>query len=660
MRARLRRPSLLAKFSLLSLLVIAALGVGIGSALHARIEHRALAEATHLTDAIVRVGLKPRLKAEDLRGYLSLKRLNELDDELQRSAFRDLEISRVKIFNRSGMIVYSDDRDIVGEMHPDSPGVVSALRGNTERHVKVGVNDDGEGVQVLEVYVPVRLSGSTTPDAVFEVYRPYTPVAAAIADDSRRLYLLLAGGFALLYATLFRIVAVASRRLRHQALHDGLTDLPNRTLLYERMEDAIAEVRRGDGMAALLLIDLDRFKEVNDTLGHDHGDELLEEVAERLRGAVRRGDTLARLGGDEFAVLLCGVPDRGAVVDAAARLQAAISLPFALRGVVAVLDASIGIALCPDHGEDVNLLVQRADVAMYEAKRAQTRIETYAADRDPYSAERLQLLGELRTAIEAGQLVLHYQPKVALGSDRVTGVEALVRWQHPRHGLLGPGEFVPLAERTGAIGDLTRWVLDTALAQCRAWRDAGRDIPVAVNLAAPNIVDAALPELVAALLARWDVPADRLECEISEHTVMADPRRALDVLERLRRQGVRLSLDDFGTGHSSLAYLKRLPLDEVKIDRSFVMGMAEDGNDAAIVRSTIDLARHLGLEVVAEGVESEAVMRDLAELSCDVAQGFFLSRPLPADQLDEWLAAYDVNVSLRGPARKPSSSSGSS
>jgi EAL domain-containing protein (putative c-di-GMP-specific phosphodiesterase class I) len=304
-----------------------------------------------------------------------------------------------------------------------------------------------------------------------------------------------------------------------------------------------------------------------------------------------------------------------------------------------VLDASIGIALCPDHGRDVNLLVQRADVAMYEAKRGRTRIETYSEDRDPYSAERLQLLADLRAAIHDDQLVLHYQPKVTVGSDRVLGVEALVRWNHPTLGLLPPGDFVPLAERTGTIGDLTRWVLDRALEQCRAWRDDGLDLTVAVNLAAANIVDGGLPDLVGELLERWDVPGDRLECEISEHTVMADPRRAIDVLERLRALGVRLSLDDFGTGHSSLAYLKQLPLDEVKIDRSFVIGMSEDSNDAAIVRSTIDLARHLGLKVVAEGVESEAVMRDLADLSCDVAQGFFLSRPLPADELGAWLQA---------------------
>jgi EAL domain-containing protein (putative c-di-GMP-specific phosphodiesterase class I) len=303
-----------------------------------------------------------------------------------------------------------------------------------------------------------------------------------------------------------------------------------------------------------------------------------------------------------------------------------------------VLDASIGVALCPDHGDDVHVLVQRADVAMYEAKRARTRIETYAQERDPYSAEKLRLLGELRTAIDGGELVLHYQPKVAVGTDTVLGVEALVRWQHPTRGLLPPGEFVPLAERTGAIADLTRWVLDTALAQSRAWRDAGLDLTMAVNLAAPNIVDEALPDLVKALLERWGVPGDRLECEISEHTVMADPHRAISVLERLRALGVRLSLDDFGTGQSSLAYLRRLPLDEVKIDRAFVAGVVGDAYDALIVRSTIDLARNLGLEVVAEGVEGADMLDRLRALRCHEAQGFHLSRPLPADALVDWLA----------------------
>jgi EAL domain-containing protein (putative c-di-GMP-specific phosphodiesterase class I) len=280
---------------------------------------------------------------------------------------------------------------------------------------------------------------------------------------------------------------------------------------------------------------------------------------------------------------------------------------------------------------------------MYDAKRGHRGITTYSPERDPYSEDRLGLLAELRRAIEQDELVLHYQPKISLPTGELTGVEALVRWQHPTRGLLGPDEFVPFAERTGAVADLTRWVVDRALAQCR-----GLDVPVAVNLAAANIVDLTLPAAIGAALERHGVPAERLVCEISEHTVMADPVRASDVLEGLRALGVGLSLDDFGTGHSSLSYLKRLPLDEVKIDRSFVAAMTEDENDAVIVRSTIDLARNLGLRVVAEGVESAEIMDALAELRCDVAQGYFISRPVELQAL---------SVSFLGPARKPRSSS---
>ena len=639
MRALLRRPSLLTKFSVLSLLVIVALGIGVGSMLQERIERRALLEATKLGETMTLLGMQPILLPGDLAAGQNEAHVDALDEQLKLRDLDTLGILRLKVFNADGVIVYSDERGIVGEAHPESPGVRRALTGKVEGRLTHGTFDDGHGTRALEVYVPLRLGGDGTPDGVVEIYLPYEPVAAAIAEDTRQLILLLAGGLLLLYAVLFRIVAVASRKLRHQALHDDLTDLPNRALLYERMEAALAAAERNGEPAALLLVDLDRFKEVNDTLGHDTGDRLLEEVAARLQGVVRRGDTLARLGGDEFAVLLRGLPDRGMAAELAGRLQDAIARPFMLNGVAAVLDASIGIAHCPEHGTDVHTLVQRADVAMYDAKRSRTSIETYTSERDPYSAERLQLLGELRAAIGAGELVLHYQPKVDVASQRVIGVEALVRWQHPVHGLLGPAEFVPLAERTGAIGDLTRWVLDNALAQARAWRDAGQDLTMAVNLAAPNIADATLPDAVAALLERHGVPGDRLECEISEHTVMADPRRAMAILERLRGLGVKLSLDDFGTGHSSLSYLKRLPLDEVKIDRSFVMGMTEDDNDAAIVRTTIDLARNLGLDVVAEGVESDTILRNLSDLSCDIAQGFYLSRPLPAAELDGWLAA---------------------
>jgi diguanylate cyclase (GGDEF)-like protein len=462
----------------------------------------------------------------------------------------------------------------------------------------------------------------------------YEPVAAEIREDVLVVAFLLGGGLILLFATLFRIVAGASRRLRHQAVHDSLTDLPNRTLLHRRAERAL----RGDTPGAILLIDLDRFKEVNDTLGHDHGDELLIEVASRLEGALRRGDTLARLGGDEFAVLLDGLSHRGAVADLAGRLQDALRRPIALRGVAIELEASIGVALYPEHGTTVGELLQRADVAMYDAKRGRTGIATYSADRDTYTADRLGLLAELRRGIAEDELVLHYQPKVALCSGEVIGVEALVRWKHPTRGLLAPDQFVPLAERTGAVADLTRWVVDAAVAQHAEWRAEGIELPIAVNLAAANIVDLALPDAIGEVLDRHGVAGGMLECEISEHTVMADPVRAADVLDRLRALGVRLSLDDFGTGRSSLAYLKRLPLDEVKIDRSFVSGMTEDENDAVIVRSTIDLARNLGLSVVAEGVESAEIMAELERLRCDVAQGFHLSRPLPAGELSDWVA----------------------
>jgi diguanylate cyclase (GGDEF)-like protein len=635
MRSWSARVSLLGRFTAMGVVVVVALGLAIGGVLKQQIERRALDHAVAKARVIANLGVAPSLSRGDLRFPIPLTRLHELDHETGKRYFRETDVLRLKLFNRQRRVVYSDDRTLIATYAKKEGNVDRALRGDSVQDLETGVRHDGTGPRTLEVYVPVHVDDDADVDGVLEVYMSYTPVAAEIREDVLIVAILLGGGLLILFATLFRIVAGASRRLRHQALHDALTGLANRSLLHRRAERAL----RGDEAGAMLLIDLDRFKEVNDTLGHDHGDEMLVEVAGRLRGAIRRGDTLARLGGDEFAVLLDGLPHRGAAIELAARLQDALRRPFALRGVSIELEASIGVALYPDHGTNVGTLLQRADVAMYDAKRGGHGIAVYTAERDPYSADRLGLLAELRRAIAGDELVLHYQPKVALRSGAVTGVEALVRWQHPARGLLAPDQFIPLADRTGAIADLTRWVVDSALAQHRAWRDEGLDLPVAVNLAAANIVDVALPDAIAALLARHGVSGDRLECEISEHTVMADPLRASDVLDRLRALGVRLSLDDFGTGHSSLAYLKRLPLDEVKIDRSFVSGMAEDENDMVIVRSTIDLARNLGLTVVAEGVENAETMDELAALSCDTAQGFHLSRPLPAAALNDWLAA---------------------
>jgi diguanylate cyclase (GGDEF)-like protein len=645
----IRRPrlSLLGQFSLLSLVLIVGLGGVLATVLEGQIERRALANAEQIARVIAQVGVAPQLVRRDLTRPMSALRLTQLDTELRQTGLKDVGLQRVKIFNARADLVYSDDRSLIGESEIGSDKLREALGGGLVSEVEHGTDDTGAGRQVLEVYTPLQLSSGQGVDGALEIYLSYDAVAAAAGREKRTLYLFLGIGLALLYAVLFRIVARASRRLRHLALHDALTGLPNRTLFYERVERAIKGVRP-DRSVAVLLVDLDRFKEVNDTLGHDHGDELLKVVADRLSGALRQGDTLARLGGDEFAVVLTDLPHRGAAAETAGRLHDALRRPFGLRGIAVELDASVGVALSPEHGTDVTTLIQRADVAMYDAKRTQGRVETYSTERDPYSPARLSLLGELRRAIEGDELVLHYQPKVSLDGDRVTGVEALVRWQHPEHGLLQPDQFVPLAERTGTIAHLTRWVLDAALRQCAEWRLEYPDLTVAVNLAAANVLDVGLPAMVTELLDEHGLPGSALECEVSEHTVMSDPQRVTEVLAALRALGVRLSLDDFGTGQASLAYLKQLPLDEVKIDRAFVTSMADDDGDAVIVRSTIDLARNLGLDVVAEGVESESVLEALVDLRCSSVQGFYLSRPLPAADLEAWLSSRSTTPRTSG------------
>jgi diguanylate cyclase (GGDEF)-like protein len=644
MGAQIPRLPLLGRFIVLSVLLVAGIGIALAAVLHERIEHRALRDAERTVAAVASIGVRPQLSDADLSRPIGEARRRELEVVLGDAVREDAGLTHAQVFAADGRLVWSDDAGPDGRAPGNDANLGSALRGEPASRIEADHDRDGHGRKQLQVHVPLRRRAGGPVEGAFVADMSYGPVARAIASDTWLVATALGLGLVLLFASLLRIVALASRRLRRQALHDALTNLPNRTYLHRVGARALAAAQRGGTPAALLLIDLDRFKEVNDTLGHDHGDELLVEVTGRLRAALRGEDLLARLGGDEFAVLLPAVPHRGAVAEVAQRLHRALEAPFALRGVAVGLEASIGVAVCPDDGQDVTTLLRRADVAMYDAKASGTRIESYAVERDPYSPERLALLAELRQAIDRDELVLHYQPKVSLADGRLSGVEALVRWEHPQRGVLPPVEFLPLAERTGLIGDLTRWVLRAALSRCRAWRDEGLDLPVAVNLAAANIVDATLPDAIAALLAELGLPGDRLECEISEHTVMSDPRRATEVLGRLRTLGVRLSLDDFGTGQSSLSYLKRLPLDEVKIDRSFVIGMCRDDGDAAIVRSTIDLARHLGLEVVAEGVESAEVIEALAELRCDVAQGFYLGRPIPGEQLAGWLDAHPARA----------------
>jgi diguanylate cyclase len=422
---------------------------------------------------------------------------------------------------------------------------------------------------------------------------------------------------------------------RRQAHTDELTGLGNRRLVYTQLEAALRVRREGDSVA-LLILDLDRFKEVNDALGHHLGDRLLGLIGPRLAEQLRADDVLARLGGDEFAVLVCGA-DSHQAAEVAERLLAALQAPFDLEGVALHVDASVGIAVCPDHAGNATELLQRADVAMYQAKTAHSGWHLYAFHPGEHGRDRLQTIEDLRTALEQGQLLLHYQPKIDTRSGAVVGVEALVRWQHPSQGLLYPDTFLPLAEQTGLMRSLTSTVLRTALAQARSWRQAGLDVSIAVNLSVANLIDTHLPTEVAELLAAFGLPASALELEITESTLMVDPERSGEVLGDLRSLGVRIAVDDYGTGYSSLAYLQRLEVDELKLDKSFVLPMLEDQGAGAIVRTTIDLAHSLGLRLVAEGVETEAHLRELARLGCDLAQGYHLSRPLPAADLTPWL-----------------------
>jgi len=429
----------------------------------------------------------------------------------------------------------------------------------------------------------------------------------------------------------------AEAALAHQALHDSLTGLPNRNLLHDRLEQAILTGRREDRRLALLLIDLDRFKEVNDTFGHHYGDLLLKQVGPRLRGALRESDTVARLGGDEFAVLLPTCTDVEAAQLAATKLLEALQEPFVVEGQSLSISGSMGIVLYPDHGEDVQTVMRRADVAMYAAKRDGEGFSVYAMELDQHSASRLTLSSQLRQSIEANELVMHYQPKISLRSQQLIDVEALVRWQHRDHGLMGADHFVPLAEQTGLIKALSQWVLKAVLEQSQVWRAAGLKIGVAVNLSMRNLHDPQLPDQIAELLQRWQLPADMLRLEITETALMTNPARTMDVVTRLSELGTHLSIDDFGTGYSSLAYLKRLPVREIKIDKSFVRDMATNENDAVIVRSTIDLGHNLGLEVVAEGVETQDAWEQLVDLGCDLAQGYYMAVPMSVADLEIWL-----------------------
>ena len=426
--------------------------------------------------------------------------------------------------------------------------------------------------------------------------------------------------------------------LEYQALHDALTGLPNRSLFGDRLRQALLAARRNQKMFGVLLLDLDRFKDINDALGHDRGDSLLQEVTARLRGVLRATDTIARLGGDEFAVLTTDAKHPDDVVSTARKILASLEGPFAIADQMVETGASIGIAMYPLHGDDPSTLLRRADVAMYVAKRSGGGYAVYAPEQEAQTLRRSGLAGELRRSIPQGELVLHYQPQVTLATGAIHSVEALVRWNHPREGLMPPDRFIPMAEETGIIHPLTAWVLDSALAQLTRWLEEGLDVSVSLNVSPRNIEDHSLEEMVARALGTFKVEPQRLTLEITEGVAMA--AAAAKALHRLNEMGVRLALDDFGTGYSSLLYLMRLPVNEIKIDRSFVSALASDPDSGAIVRSAVGLGHNLGLRVVAEGLQDRAAEAVLVEAGCDAAQGFLVGRPCAEREMTSLLLAH--------------------
>ncbi|WP_327089815.1 EAL domain-containing protein [Nonomuraea sp. NBC_01738] len=455
------------------------------------------------------------------------------------------------------------------------------------------------------------------------------PLVVVVMTHSPGLVPLFVAPLAAVYFT-----ATLSMRRDHQAMHDELTGLPNRKMLAVTTEEALAEARDGDKIGFFLL-DLHGLKQVNDTLGHPVGDRLLQLMAHRLTHSVRPGDVVTRLGGDEFAVLLPKIRDAQAAREVAARLRVALTESVRLEGMSFDLDGSVGIALYPDHAPDFELLLQRADVAMYLAKELRTGIELYQADKDRNSPERLGLFGELRRALDNRELRLHYQPKIELDSGRVCGMEALLRWRHPVRGMIPPAEFIPLAEQSYLMRQLTEYVIESALEQAARWWHTGLEVQVSVNVSARDLLDSALPDQLESGLARYRLPAEAIQLEVTERVLAAD--QAHDTIKALAVLGVPLALDDFGTGYSSLIRLQRLAVSEVKIDSSFVRRLADSPDDERIVRSIVDLVRSLGLRSVAEGVESDEAAHRLTEMGCDLGQGWLFAEPMAPADATPWL-----------------------
>ena len=630
-----RPPRLVLRFALLTTAVLALAGAAILVVVRQASTAQAQRAAANQADFAARAVLTDAVRSGDLRRPVTGARRAQLDRTVASALLVDG--NRLVIIGRPNAgITYASDHRLIGS--PDPAPAAKALR---SRATTTTVGSLGSR-KMLETYVPIHI-GDTS--AVVGIYQDYAPIESAARASYMPVAGVLEGVLILLFVLLVPALARVTRRIQrqirvigHQAYFDELTGLPNRVLFRREIDTSLERAAADGGAVSVLLLDLNRFKDVNDTLGHGCGDEVLQAVALRL-GELEGDVVLARLGGDEFGILVRG--GSHAAADAGERASAALKEPIEVAGIPIALGASIGAATYPRDGEDSEALLRGADVALYAAKDGRLGMALYDRPSDPNDPARLALGAELGRALAGDELVLFHQPKIEIATGRVVGVEALVRWRHPVRGLLGPDTFVPFAERTGLIRPLSRHVLRQALAQCRTWREIGLDLRVAVNVTMHDLVDAELPDEISTFLDDEGLDATALELEITESSLMADPFRVRNVLSRIADLGVRIAIDDFGTGYSSLAYLKRLPVDELKIDRSFVKTMTTDASDETIVRSTVDLARNLGLTVVAEGVESSEALEKLRELGCDLAQGYYTGRPMPAEDLTPMLLRAD-------------------
>jgi diguanylate cyclase (GGDEF)-like protein len=539
------------------------------------------------------------------------------------------------LYSSTGRVTFSSDSSLLGTTTVVTPGVIRALSGMTIPVFVRTVHIHGVSRRALAEIVPVRFSRGPAQGAVV-LWADDAAISRAAQKALIPIAIVLPALLVALLAGLVPMLRRATRQIRshlddseYEALHDGLTGLPNRTLFEDRVRLAISRSDRAHDSAAVMLLDLNRFKEVNDTLGHAAGDTLLREVAARVGTTLRGADTVARLGGDEFAVVL-GDVELGDAEETATRIHEALAEPMVIEGLAISVGASIGIALYPAHGDSVSDLLQHADVAMYESKQDKTPYVIYNPVTDTNNAERLSLTTDLHSAIARRELSLVYQPTLDLRTGNVVGVEALLRWQHPTLGLLSADHFIPLAENVGLADDLSEWALGEAIRQCGEWTRSGLELTVGVNIDGRSLVDLDFPARIRALLEAHGVDASRIELEITETSIMTDPVRVRRVATLLAELGVSLAIDDFGTGYSSLSYLSRLPISKLKIDRSFVSRMESSERDAIIVGATVELAHNLGLLVVAEGIEDADRLETLRALGADLAQGHFIGAPVGA------------------------------